>query len=50
MQEPIVTYGFLALGLVLALVGWFWRRAVLADWSRRKSQLEQDAAALGRMK
>ena len=40
----ILNVGLLALGVVLALAGWFWRRAVLAAWSRRKAELDADPA------
>lgn len=50
MRDEILNFGLLALGVILALVGWFWRRAVLADWFRRKTELENDPSAASSMK
>lgn len=50
MLGMILNYGLLAFGVILAVVGWFWRRAVLADWFRRKAELESDARSRNRLK
>lgn len=50
MLDIVMEFGPLVLGVILATIGWFWRRAVLADCASKEADPEATAAEQGRLK